>query len=191
MERHIMKVKVGEEELIFETGKIARQANGAVLIRSGETMVFTTACATTSAAEKTDFLPLRIDYQEKLPFPAQLVDESLAIEAALGEEVEQAWLHFLHSIEVLSQTDPASMGLLERAWHEFQLVRGHAVTEEQCVQLNKQFGQFKEVMQLLKELGATSSWMAMRFDIIRSQAINPYTAFQQVMEEFDPKTLTF
>ncbi|SPN74104.1 Polyribonucleotide nucleotidyltransferase,polynucleotide phosphorylase/polyadenylase,RNase PH-related exoribonuclease,polyribonucleotide nucleotidyltransferase,3' exoribonuclease family, domain 1 [Chlamydia serpentis] len=50
--------------LVFEAGKIARQANGAVLVRSGETCVFTSACAI-DLNEKVDFLPLRVDYQEK------------------------------------------------------------------------------------------------------------------------------
>ncbi len=65
MKRHIMKVKVGEQELIFETGKIAKQANGAVLVRAGETILFNTACATPKAAEEADFFPLKVDYQEK------------------------------------------------------------------------------------------------------------------------------
>ncbi|WP_100934140.1 polyribonucleotide nucleotidyltransferase [Candidatus Chlamydia corallus] len=50
--------------LVFETGKIARQANGAVLVRSGETCVFASACAV-NLDDKVDFLPLRVDYQEK------------------------------------------------------------------------------------------------------------------------------
>ena len=65
MQRHFMKVKVGEQELTFETGKIAKQANGSVLVRAGETILFTSACATPTASEEIDFLPLKIDYQEK------------------------------------------------------------------------------------------------------------------------------
>jgi polyribonucleotide nucleotidyltransferase len=65
MKRHVMSVKVGEQELFFETGKIARQAGGAVIIRNGETMLLTTACGSEEAAPGTDFLPLRVDYQEK------------------------------------------------------------------------------------------------------------------------------
>lgn len=60
-----MKVKVGEQELIFETGKIAKQANGSVLVKAGETILFNTACATPTAAEGIDFFPLKVDYQEK------------------------------------------------------------------------------------------------------------------------------
>lgn len=65
MQRHFKKVKVGEQEIIFETGKIGKQANGSVLIRMGDTILFNTACATTEAAPDADFFPLKIDYQEK------------------------------------------------------------------------------------------------------------------------------
>lgn len=58
-------VEIGGRELIFETGKIARQANGAIVVRYGETIVFSTACAAPNADPTTDFLPLRVDYQEK------------------------------------------------------------------------------------------------------------------------------
>ncbi len=65
MKREIMKVVVGEEELIFETGKIAKQANGSIVLKAGETVVFCAATAAPKPDEKTDFLPLRVDYQEK------------------------------------------------------------------------------------------------------------------------------
>ncbi len=66
MNRKFKKVLLpGNKELSFETGKIAKQASGAVLITLGETVVFTTACASPQAEEETDFLPLRVDYQEK------------------------------------------------------------------------------------------------------------------------------
>lgn len=58
-------VQVGEETITFETGKIARQAGGAVLVKAGETFVLGTACAAPEPTPNTDFLPLRVDYQEK------------------------------------------------------------------------------------------------------------------------------
>ena len=64
-DRHKKSVFVGGREITFETGKIARQANGSVLVRSGETLLLVTACAAPTAAEEIDFLPLRVDYQEK------------------------------------------------------------------------------------------------------------------------------
>ncbi|MCE5317180.1 MAG: polyribonucleotide nucleotidyltransferase [Parachlamydia sp.] len=64
MERHTISVTVGGQPIIFETGKIGKQANGSVLVRLGETIVFTSACASPEADPQTDFLPLRVDYQE-------------------------------------------------------------------------------------------------------------------------------
>ena len=65
MERKTMKVKVGNDELVFETGAIARQANGAVVVHCGETTVFSSACASFVSGDIPDFFPLRVDYQEK------------------------------------------------------------------------------------------------------------------------------
>lgn len=59
------KVDLGNKEIIFETGVIARHANGAVFAHAGETSVLATACASASPLEEVDFLPLRVDYQEK------------------------------------------------------------------------------------------------------------------------------
>ncbi|HYV45883.1 MAG TPA: polyribonucleotide nucleotidyltransferase, partial [Myxococcaceae bacterium] len=58
-------VKIGEHELSIETGKMAKQADGAVVVRYGDTMILTTAV---SARERkdVDFLPLTVEYQEKL-----------------------------------------------------------------------------------------------------------------------------
>lgn len=56
--------KVGNQEITFETGQIARQANGAIIVKSGETMLLCTACANSEASPTADFFPLRVDYQE-------------------------------------------------------------------------------------------------------------------------------
>lgn len=64
MKREIISITIGDQEISFETGKIARQANGAVLVRAGETVVFASACAANEAKEDADFFPLRVDYQE-------------------------------------------------------------------------------------------------------------------------------
>ncbi|MBS0619942.1 MAG: polyribonucleotide nucleotidyltransferase [Verrucomicrobia bacterium] len=64
-DKRAISVSVGGREITFETGKIARQAGGAVLVRSGETILLGTACAGPAPSEEIDFLPLRVDYQEK------------------------------------------------------------------------------------------------------------------------------
>jgi polyribonucleotide nucleotidyltransferase len=60
---HIVTVEVGGRTLTLETGKVARQANGAVLARYGDTVVLVTACMDTKANDR-DFLPLTVDYRE-------------------------------------------------------------------------------------------------------------------------------
>src|ERR1700675_3446296 len=55
----------GGRRLVLETGKIARQADGAVLASYGETTVLCTAVALKSATPGQDFFPLTVNYQEK------------------------------------------------------------------------------------------------------------------------------
>jgi polyribonucleotide nucleotidyltransferase len=49
----------------FETGRVARQAAGSVIVKQGDTVVFCTACAESSSQPGMDFLPLRVDYAER------------------------------------------------------------------------------------------------------------------------------
>jgi polyribonucleotide nucleotidyltransferase len=57
---------IGGKEITFESGKLAKQADGAVLVRSGETMILATAQGRTEAREGADFFPLTIDVEEKM-----------------------------------------------------------------------------------------------------------------------------
>ncbi len=61
-----VSVEVGGKEISFETGKIAKQADGAVLIRSGDTVVLGTAQGRTEAREGADFFPLTVDVEERM-----------------------------------------------------------------------------------------------------------------------------
>jgi polyribonucleotide nucleotidyltransferase len=56
-------VAIGGRQMSLETGKMARQANGAVVLRYGDTMILATACMDSKPTEK-DFLPLTVDYRE-------------------------------------------------------------------------------------------------------------------------------
>jgi polyribonucleotide nucleotidyltransferase len=58
-----VSLDLGGRKLSFETGKMARQAHGAVVARYGDTVVMATACMDNNASEK-DFLPLTVDYRE-------------------------------------------------------------------------------------------------------------------------------
>jgi len=58
--------KVGGKEILLETGKIAKQAHGAVWVRLGDSIVLVTAVSAPDKREGIDFFPLTVDYQEKM-----------------------------------------------------------------------------------------------------------------------------
>ncbi len=61
-----VSVDVGGQEIVFETGKLAKQADGAVVVRSGDTMILATAVGRPDARPDADFFPLTIDVEEKM-----------------------------------------------------------------------------------------------------------------------------
>jgi polyribonucleotide nucleotidyltransferase len=58
-------VQIGDATLSLETGRVARQADGAVVVRYGDTMVLVTAVASSDVREDIDFFPLSVEYREK------------------------------------------------------------------------------------------------------------------------------
>ena len=63
---HMVNVTMGRDEMTFETGKLAKQADGAVLARHGETMVLATAQGRMETREGADFFPLTVDVEERM-----------------------------------------------------------------------------------------------------------------------------
>ncbi|MDA0987861.1 MAG: polyribonucleotide nucleotidyltransferase [Chloroflexi bacterium] len=63
---HTTSVEIAGRQLTIETGKLANQAGGSVTIRYGDSVLLVTACASPTAREGIDFLPLTIDYEERL-----------------------------------------------------------------------------------------------------------------------------
>jgi polyribonucleotide nucleotidyltransferase len=62
---HSVTAEVGQSPVTIETGKLARLADGAVTVRSGETIVLVSAVSETTVKEGQDFFPLTVDYREK------------------------------------------------------------------------------------------------------------------------------
>jgi polyribonucleotide nucleotidyltransferase len=58
------ELTIGGKTLRFETGKLAKQADGSVIVRYGDSVVLVTACRAANAREGIDFLPLTVDYRE-------------------------------------------------------------------------------------------------------------------------------
>src|SRR3954468_9544957 len=64
MNVHKVSTQIGDRELTIETGKLAKQADGSVIVTYGETVVLVTACAAKEPREGLDFFPLTVDYRE-------------------------------------------------------------------------------------------------------------------------------
>jgi len=66
MSKAIIKTfETGGKTISIETGRLARQADGAVVVKMGDTMLLATAVSAKEAKEDVDFMPLTVDYQEK------------------------------------------------------------------------------------------------------------------------------
>ena len=63
--QHTIRIPIGSNDLILETGKLALQADGAVTVQLGETVVFVAAVAANKPKVGQDFFPLQVDYREK------------------------------------------------------------------------------------------------------------------------------
>jgi len=62
---HSVEIEIGGRTMVIENGRVAKQANGAVTVRYGDSMILASACATREAVEGQDFMPLSVDYREK------------------------------------------------------------------------------------------------------------------------------
>lgn len=75
--------QVGANQIHIETGKLAKQADGAVTVKLGETIVIVAAVAATKAKAGQDFFPLTVDYREKAAaagrFPGGYLDRKSVV----------------------------------------------------------------------------------------------------------------
>jgi polyribonucleotide nucleotidyltransferase len=79
-----VSVQIGREEISFETGKLARQAGGAVVVTQGETMVLATATA--GNIRDVDFLPLTVDVEERMYAAGKIPGSFFKREGRAGEK---------------------------------------------------------------------------------------------------------
>src|SRR6266699_6128628 len=62
---HTFEVDLGDRKITLETGRMAKQANGAVVVRSGDSVVLVSACSNEEAKPGAGFFPLTVDYRER------------------------------------------------------------------------------------------------------------------------------
>jgi polyribonucleotide nucleotidyltransferase len=104
---------IGGRELTIETGKLAQQANAAVTVRYGDTVVLVTVCFNKEAREGVDFLPLTIDYEERMYAAGKIPGGFIRREGRPSES----------AILACRMTDRPIRPLLPKHWHsEIQIV---------------------------------------------------------------------
>ncbi len=105
--------EVGGRRLIIDTGKLAGQAGGAVTARYGDTVVLVTACTSDEPREGIDFLPLTIDYEERLYAAGKIPGGFIRREGRPSQEATLA----------SRQTDRPIRPLLPKEWrHDIQII---------------------------------------------------------------------
>jgi len=79
-------IELGNGQTItLETGKLAKQSDGSVVVKTGKTVLLATVCAKTDVKEDVDFLPLSVDYQEKFASSGKIPGGFLRREARLSD----------------------------------------------------------------------------------------------------------
>src|SRR6202795_4274953 len=79
-----VSVEIAGKEISFETGKLAKQASGAVVVRQGDTMVLATATA--GGLRDVDFLPLTVDVEERMYAAGKIPGSFFKREGRAGEK---------------------------------------------------------------------------------------------------------
>ncbi len=128
----LFKAEVGGRNLTIQTGKIAKQASGSVVVQYGETIVLVTVVATEDLREGVDFLPLSVEYQEKIYAAGRIPGNYFRREIGRPSEKETLTArlidrpirplfpkHFFHEIQVIAtvlsmdqQNDPDTLAMI-------------------------------------------------------------------------------
>jgi len=113
LESQYFRCDIGGRSLVIETGKLAGQAKAAVTVSYGETLVLVTACFSEQPREGVDFLPLTIDYEERLYAAGKIPGGFIRREGRPSEEATLA----------CRQTDRPIRPLLPKGWrNDIQII---------------------------------------------------------------------
>ena len=80
-----VSAKVGNQDISFDTGRLAKQADGSVVVRTGDSMVLVTAVSQREPKPGFDFFPLTVDYQERLSAAGRIPGSFFRREGRLTE----------------------------------------------------------------------------------------------------------
>src|ERR1051326_1115146 len=85
MEAKSVTAQVGNQSITIETGRLAKQSDGSVVVRAGDSVVLVTAVSAKEKREGLDFFPLTVDYQERLSAAGRIPGSFFRREGRLTE----------------------------------------------------------------------------------------------------------
>ena len=95
-------IKVGGRDLSVETGKVAKQADGSVIIQYGETMLLVTAVSNKTAKEGLDFFPLTVEYREASAAAGRIPGNYLSRRCCTSESIRRRLSSYPSSLNNLA-----------------------------------------------------------------------------------------
>ena len=98
------EINLGGKIFSLETGRFAKQADGAVMARFGDTMVLATVVASKQESDKFDYFPLQVEYREKFASAGKIPGGFFSVKPAVGEGSPRVPPH--------RQADPADVSRL-------------------------------------------------------------------------------
>ena len=102
--QHKVTAQIGSKQITIETGKIAKLADGSVIVSCGETIVLTSAVSATAIKEGQDFFPLTVDYREKAAAVGKFPGGYFKRE---GRPTEKGNAHFAHDRSAAAPAFPS------------------------------------------------------------------------------------
>src|SRR5437764_176479 len=124
-----VSIQVGNQEISFETGKLAKQADGAVVVRSGETMVLATAVGRSETREGADFFPLTIDVEERMYAAGKIPGGFFKREGRASERAHGEIRRLCEAQEDLRRQAGKAKWLDAELNAEIESSQGHAIWE--------------------------------------------------------------
>ncbi|KAJ0704637.1 putative polyribonucleotide nucleotidyltransferase [Helianthus annuus] len=120
---HTVKIPVGDRHIIVETGQIGRQASGSVVVRDGETIVYTSVCLSEVPSEPSDFFPMSVNYQERFSAAGRTRQVSCLFAFLVGGFFKREGRTKDHEVLICRLIDrPLRPTMLKGFYHETQIL---------------------------------------------------------------------
>src|SRR5437763_1789908 len=163
-----VSLTVGSQEIVFETGKLAKQADGAVVVSSGETMVLATAQGRMEGREGADFFPLTVDVEERMYAAGKIpggffkregrpTERAILTARMIDRPIRPLWPKGFRNEELTSELEAAHGQAIRERIHVAGLKEAGAIVEELQAQLSPELTMESMEEDIVRQLQVRSS----------------------------------